>query len=106
MKTLVWMYVGTLALLLSMGAMVVRLDSPTRLLSAGMAMVLWAVWSFGARDLTEYVGTDTSAVKVHDENTALAYVGLVFAAIMLLFLLQHGFEQLRGGVTDRDQAIQ
>lgn len=97
MLQLTWLFVGVVALLTTVGALRSGYDTATRLIAGAFAMVLWAVWAFGAYSV-EVVSHGEQFVYGYPQ---LAYVGFAGAVIMFLFVIRLAFALLRDDAEDR-----
>jgi len=99
---LVFVSMGWMALLASVGA-VAQLDTGTRILSAVVASILWAVWGANALNIGVTTGADTlQSVEV----VSLNYLGYLFAGILLLVAVYQTARAIRDGDTDGGDTVE
>jgi hypothetical protein len=96
MQTLVYLFLGTLAVLASVGALAAALDEETRLLLALLAAVLWVRWAFASYDVTAV----SNGTEFAYSYPSMVYVAVGLAIIMLLVVVRFAFGLLGSEPTE------
>lgn len=86
MQLIVWLALGALGLILTMGTINSGLDNPTRVLAAAFGAVVWGLWAMSATN----VETVTNCCTVTYSYQPLFIIGLVGAVMHGLFFLRAG----------------
>lgn len=81
MQQWVFIFLGFLGIVWTLLAMLSVFDTETRIICAGVSMVTWGIWAFGAEGGIVSQATTTS-------YRSLFGLGLILAVVMLLFLLR------------------
>lgn len=90
MDQLTWLWIGTVAAILSGAGITSRVDPDKRTLLAFIAMLVWAAWGFLAGDLRIY-----GDAVVYSASYSLArYLGWLFGLVMFVYFLQGALGRL------------
>ncbi len=92
MQTMLFIWVGSIAFLLSVGATRPTLDDETRVLSGVASVALWGVWSLNATAVTK---TTNAGVRVTHSYQSLSWIGIAIAGVMLLFVVDRVFQLVK-----------
>lgn len=87
MFQLTFLWLGTFALLATVGAMVSRLDWFTRFMSALFGLVAWGVWTISSLE----VSAVSNGALVSETYVELAALGAVATLLLLITTVQHAF---------------
>lgn len=90
MDTTTWLWLGTIAVLVSAVGISQRVDPDKRTLFAFLAVIVWAAWGFLAGDLRLYDG----GIVYEQAYTTVRYLGWMFGLVMFVYFLQGAMGRL------------
>lgn len=91
MFQLTYLWLGTFAILSTVGAMVNRLDTITRFFAAVFALAAWAVWTISSFEVLVV----SSGVGYSETYVEMAALGAVATLLMLLITVRFGFSTIK-----------